>query len=210
MTKRAWTTTSALRRGVLAVAAALTLALTLSSDGGRAIAASPTPSPEALFESFLKAIDVVPASRADLEQAFPDARARLLAAAGEDARDEWTRTRAIAFLGFYPDAGVRAALVGLAEHRHPEVRKRAVYQLARSFGQPGDAALLALVDRATGDADSRVAEAAVRGLRWVDAAGAKASLERIAASDRAPKAMRSLARFTLERRAKRLAGGGAR
>ena len=85
MTKRAWTTTSALRRGVLAVAAALTLALTLSSAGGRAIAAAPTPSPDARFEAFLKAIDVVPASRAELEQAFPDARARLLVAAGEDA-----------------------------------------------------------------------------------------------------------------------------
>lgn len=200
------TTTSTLTRSLLALTCALTLSGPLSS--GHALAA-PAPAPasaDARFEALLVAIDVIPASREQLERAFPDARARLLAAAADDRRDQWTRARAIAFLGFYPDAGVRAALEGLAGHRQPEVRQRAVYRLARAFGQPGDGRLVALVERATGDPDAEVAEAAVRGLRWIDRDEAKASLERVAASARAPEALRSLARATLARRSERLRG----
>lgn len=184
------------------VARLRTLLLICALLGGAASAAAASPSEGATqrFEQLLQAIDVTP-SRADLDRAWPDARERLLAAAQEATRDDWTRIRATSILALYPDAGVRAALLGLAADPRSKVRSTAIHTAARTFGVPGDAALVAAVEASLADPDPDVREHALRGLRWIDHPAAERLLSRLAARN---DAAARLARKTLERRATRL------
>ncbi len=178
----------------------LGLMLTALALGASATAAPAAPrDADARFEALLKAIDVLP-TRAQLDAGFPDARARLLAAAAQDGRDAWTRSRAIGFLGLYPEAPVRAALEGLSAHADPEVRRQAVYTLARAFGDPGDPALVARVLGLTDDTRPAVRDHAIRALRWVRHAAADQALERLS-REHADPAARALAASTRQRRA---------
>ncbi len=157
---------------------------------------------DARFEALLKHIDVVP-DRAGLERVWPDARERLMRAATEDARDQYTRSRALSMLSYFPEPAVRSTLVSLTAHPDVEVRRLAVYTAARTFGVPGDRALVALVEDAASDVAPRVREHAVRGLRWIDHPAAAAALERLERSHRGER-LSDLARRTLDRRARRL------
>lgn len=196
-----------MRARLIASLIALSLPLGAVASAG---APAPRPAPtdaaptdaDARFEGLLKAIDVL-ADRAGLDRAWPDARERLLRAAGEVDRDDWTRIRAVAFLSFYPDAGVREALLALADAPRVEVRRMALYTAARTFGAPGDPALVAAVERALGDDAISVREHAVRSLRWIDHPAAGRALARVEAGERPE--LRELARLTTTRRAQRLA-----
>ena len=183
----------------------LTMALVLSlATGGPALAAPADPA-DARFEAMLRVIDVVP-DRPALDRGWPDARARLLAAARDERREDWTRMRATSLLSHYADPAVRAALLELASSPRPEVRRTAIYTAARAFGAPGDAELVAAVEARLSDADGRVREHAVRALRWIDHAAAAALLDRLAAgSGRAE--LVPLARATQARRVARVAPG---
>ncbi|MFT7583181.1 MAG: HEAT repeat protein, partial [Myxococcota bacterium] len=156
------------------------------------------------FEGLLRAIDTVP-TRAQLDHGWPDAKNRLLTAAKNDKRDDYTRLRALTMLSFYPDAPmVRAGLEALSSHPSVEVRRLAVYTMARTFGQPGDKALVAFVEAATKDPEPQVAEHAVRGLRWIDAPAAHEALSRLIQQGRT-KTLKTLAARTSKRRIRRLA-----
>lgn len=190
-----------MRRLVLAFVSSLSLAATLVATASQAGAAGPAP-----VDSLLRSIDVVPASRAELERSLPDAQAQLIAAAKDATRDTYTRLRAIAFVSFYPDATTRAALVELAKAPAPDIRRAAVYSLGRTFGAiAGDPVARGIADLvadvAERDADAAVREHAVRALRWVDDPAAAARLERIG---KARPELAELVKTTLERRAKRV------
>lgn len=156
------------------------------------------------FEMLLRSIDELPPSRGALEARWPDAKARLLAAAQDDSRDSWTRLRAMSFLSFFVDADVRVALLDLADHRAVEVRRLALYTVGRAFGRTGDAALVQRLEAAMKDPSDEVAAHAVRALRWVDHGEALFALERIRASGRSAE-LRQLADVTITKRARRLA-----
>ncbi|PKN54123.1 MAG: hypothetical protein CVU56_28250 [Deltaproteobacteria bacterium HGW-Deltaproteobacteria-14] len=184
--------------------AKLILPLALLGIATSAAAAPPPDAATQRFEQLLRSIDVTP-SRADLDGAWPDARARLLAAAQEATRDDWTRIRAASILALYPDAGVRGALLALAADPRPAVRSTAIHTAARAFGVPGDAALVAALEARLSDPDPDVREHALRGLRWVDHPAAERLLARLAAGD---DARARLARRTQQRRAARLVKDG--
>ncbi len=156
--------------------------------------------PDARFEAMLDAIELAP-NRAMLDAVWPDARARLMDVARDEARTAWARARAISMLGHYPDAGVRRTFVELARNSDPEIRRRGVYGLARTFGQQADDVLMSLVRTALLDRSADVRAMAVRGLGWVTHAEAFATLE--ALSRRTDDATASLARHVLRRRAVR-------
>jgi len=179
---------------------AILLALSLALAAPAAAAAQPDDATRR-FELMLRSIDVAP-TRAQLDDAWPDARARLLAAARDTSRDDWFRLRATSILTLYPDAEVRAALLELAADTRRDVRKTAIYTVARTFGAPGDEALVDAVEVYLADADADVREHALRGLRWVDHPAAERLLSRLTEED-SPRAR--LAKRTLERRAARIA-----
>ncbi len=186
---------------MLAVMAAALLMGSLSMVPG-ARAAVPSKDRDAAFERVLNGFETVP-TRAALERAFPDARARLLAAATDATRrDGWPRQRAITLLNLYRDAGVRAALEGLAHDALPRIRRMAVYTLGRSFGHPGDAKLVESVQAAIADPVPDVRDLAVRALRWIEHPAARAALASLVKSHPDP-AVRRLAEVTLERWTKR-------
>ncbi|MFO0748638.1 MAG: hypothetical protein U1F43_23700 [Myxococcota bacterium] len=169
-----------------------------------ATAQAAPPRPTSRIDALLRAIDVVPASRAELERQVPNAQAELLAVAQDGARDTWSRLRAIAFLSFYPDATTKAALLGLARaaKSDADIRGGAIYSFGRTFGSAGEPAVADVVaDVAERDADASVREQAVRALRWVDAPAAAARLTRIGTTR--PE-LAGLAKMTAERRAKRM------
>lgn len=167
-----------------------------------ALAAGAPSDRDAAFERVLNGFETVP-TRVGLERAFPDARARLLAAATDASRrDGWPRQRAITLLNLYRDAGVRAALEGLSGDALPRVRRMAVYTLGRSFGQPGDAKLVETVKAAVADPEPDVRDLAVRALRWIQHPAARATLASLAKSH-PDSGVRRLAKVTLERWAKR-------
>ena len=150
------------------------------------------------FDRLLRANDVVP-DRAALLRAFPDARDRLLQAAGEVARDPWTRQRAVALLSFFEEPLVRAALAELARDPEAAVRSLAVYTLGRTFGQAADAALVTEVARGTEDPVPDVRDHAIRALGWMDHPDAGAVLRRLA-GDHVDPLVRRIARRALARR----------
>ncbi|PIE18183.1 MAG: hypothetical protein CSA66_05015 [Proteobacteria bacterium] len=183
--------------------ALVALAVALPLLASSAQAAPPAQDLDGRFEAMLRQIDVVP-SRYELESVWPDARARLLAAARDDARDQFTRSRALTMLSHYPEPAVRTALVALAAHPDFRVRRVAIYTAARTFGVPGDATLVALVEGAAReDVAPAVRDHAIRGLRWIDHAEAGRALDRIARDGRDARAAK-LARRILDRRAARL------
>ncbi|MBA2664236.1 MAG: HEAT repeat domain-containing protein [Bradymonadaceae bacterium] len=150
---------------------------------------------DARFESVLRAIDTTP-SGAELEHHFHDAAERLIAAATDDLRDLFTRTRAIAMLANFARPDTRATLVGLTTDARAEIRRAAYYTLALAFGQPGDDALLATLARGTKDEQLEVRLHTVRALRWVQNDGAQKLLESLTHDAHLGK----LATRTLERR----------
>ncbi len=149
----------------------------------------------------LRSIDTVP-TRAQLDETWPDARARLMKAATDTDRNVYERHRAITLLSLYPDSKTRSALTELAASESAEIRKMAVYTAARTFGTPGDANLVSFVRRFVRDDNPEVREWAVRGLRWVDHAQAREVLESVLAADDAalkPVARRALKKWVGER-----------
>jgi len=156
---------------------------------------------DAAFERVLKGIDTLP-TRAQMDRAFPDAHDRLLRAAANDKRDTYTRIRAISFLSMYPEAATRSALETLSGHQDLHVRRYGVYTLARTFGVPGDAELVAVVEKATADKVEDVRTHAVRALRWVNHAAAGTLLDRLAKSSDSKLA--ELAKLTARKRLARL------
>ncbi len=165
------------------------------------LAAAPVASAEESpdFGAMLEGIDVVP-TRAQLEETWPDAQARMVLAATEG--EGWQRKRAISLLSLFPTPETRVVLQGLLANADAEVRRDAVYTLARAFGRPGDEALVAEVLRvARGDASEAVRQHAVRGLRWVDHAAAAQALLLLAESEGD---LSSLAGRVYNRRVKRL------
>ncbi|TNF35237.1 MAG: hypothetical protein EP329_06395, partial [Deltaproteobacteria bacterium] len=109
-------------RGVLAKAVLLALALVLAAPAASAAPSRADDAASRRFEVMLRSIDVAP-TRLDLERAWPDARARLLAAARDASRDDWSRVRATSILSLYPDAEVRKTLLTLAGDARRDVRK---------------------------------------------------------------------------------------
>lgn len=165
--------------------------------------APPNETADARFESMLRAIDVVPPNAAALVSAFPDAHTRLLAAAADEGRDDWTRQRAVSLLSFFPVDATRERLVAVAAASKPGPRAMALYTLGRTFGplapslpDPALAALRAGLDAA----DTDVRDRAVRALRWVKDARAEALLDTAAARPD----LRRLADVTRSRRARLL------
>lgn len=165
--------------------------------GGSALAATPNPK----LDQLLHAIDVVPASRVDLERQVPDAQAALIAAASDVTRNTYARQRAISFLSFYPDATTLAALDGLTRDGATAIRRAAVYSLGRTYGASSQKVADRIADIAERDVELEVRQHAVRALRWVDEPAAATRLQRLA--ERAE--LKTLAHDTLARRAKRLA-----
>lgn len=145
----------------------------------------------------LKSIDTVP-DRAQLDAAWPDARQRLMRAAADDERGLYQRKRAVTLLSNYPDPQTRTFLQELAADEEPAVRKMAVYTAARTFGIPGDAALVAFVSEHLDDDSAEVREWAVRSLRWIAHDDARRLLERVLAGDR--EELKSIARRALRKR----------
>lgn len=190
-------------RAIVRVASIALLSALLAMPAG----ANPSTDP---FLQVLQGIDTIP-TRAQLESRWPDARERMLEAAGDDALPAYPRQRAIGMLALFPDAGVRVALERLASHDAELVRYEAVYILARTFGRPGDAALVKTVADALEDRSGKVRQGAIRGLGWVAHPSAENVLQSIV---RAPEgsrfagdgaaAERRLAQRSLERRAKLL------
>jgi HEAT repeat protein len=156
------------------------------------------------FEVLLNAIDQVPDSADGLVKRWPDARERLMAAAQDDARRGWTRLRAISLLSFFPDEGVRLTLDRLGNHSDAEVRRAGLYTLGRTYGVPGDAALVARLRVGIADPNPEVQAHCVRALRWVNHIDALTALEELAKTHANP-ALRTLAERTLAKRAQRIA-----
>lgn len=135
---------------------------------------------ERSFTDVLHAIDTVP-TREALETAYPDARQRLMKACEDTSLRIYARHRAITLLSLYPTPQTRTFLEGLAVTApDPEIRKMAVYTLGRAFGSPGDAALVAFIERATQDEAPVVREWAVRSLRWIAHPAAESLLHELA------------------------------
>jgi HEAT repeat protein len=150
------------------------------------------------FDTFLRAIDVV-APAVVLEARWSDARERLMAAAADETRDQYTRVRATSILGNFPAKEVRTFLTTLTATDDVVVRGEAYYTVGRAFGVPGDAELVALIKQGIVDEDPRVQAHCVRVLRWVEHGDAKTLLEEVAKSS-ADEALRTLAALTLSRR----------
>ncbi len=186
-----------MKRSVSHLALILALALSFTAP---ALAAKP--GEDARFEAMLRAIEVAP-DRAALDAAFTDARGRLLKVATDESRDTWSRLRAITMAGLYPDKGVRAALTGLARHKDPEIRRRALYVVGRAFGPKPDLALVKLLSEALTDPVPDVRPMALRGLGWIEHPAAEQALERVAAGPDAKLA--HLARYVIKRHAERKA-----
>jgi HEAT repeat protein len=171
-----------------------------------ALASAPRPSPTSPasdpFELMLRSIDVVPPDRASLEKTFPDAWVKLDAAARDEARDTWTRIRAISMLSYFPEGRTRATLEAVSQSKDPEIRRQAVYTLGRAFGATADAALVRFVASFAKDSVPAVREHAIRSLRWVDAAEAETTLRDLTKQG-APE-LRKLAQVTLEKRLERM------
>ena len=189
-----------MKRNLVTLALSLVLLLAICPPVS---AAGPGPDPR--FEAMLRAIELAP-DRATLDAAFKDARERLLYVARDDARDTWSRLRAITMVGLYPDADVRAALTGLARHKDPEIRRRALYVVGRAFGPKGDEALVKLLVEALRDPVQDVRPMALRGLGWIEHRAATKVIERVAAGKDAKLA--HLARYVVKRRAERKAKAG--
>ncbi|MFT7582741.1 MAG: HEAT repeat protein [Myxococcota bacterium] len=180
------------------------LVLTVATLPSVAGAAPPAPAAQdARFEALLKTIDVI-LSPTQLKRAFPDARARLLAAAAEVSRDTFTRTRATTLLANFADDGVYAELIALGADANPTVRRYAIYTAARAFGTPGSPGLVTAVTAQLADADVAVRRHAVRALRWIDHPEAHTALEAITTRPAATPSLKKLARHVLDRRAARL------
>jgi len=162
--------------------------------------ASATENPaDKAFEQMLRGIDTIP-TRASMEKRWPDAVERLVSAAHQAKRDGYTRSRAISFLSFFKDhPTVRNTLTELLGDKKAGVRSIAIYTLARTYGDPGDASLVNTIETSLKDNVRDVKTHAVRGLRWVRHDTAVSLLKRIAKN--APdKSIRTLADRTLKRR----------
>lgn len=155
------------------------------------------------FEAMLSTIDVVPPDRESLLATFPEAWERLDAAARDDARDDWTRLRAISMLSYFPEARTRMTLEAVARAKSPEIRRQAVYTLGRSFGETADATLVRFVASFARDPEPAVREHAIRSLRWVDAREAEVALGELGRTG--SPSDRKLAAATLDKRKQRLA-----
>ena len=130
----------------------------------------------------LGAFDIVP-TRAELD-ATPNVRDRLEGAALNADLTLYVRHRAITLMSFYPDARTRAFLEAQLLHASVEIRRRmAVYTLGRAFGLQADALLVARLASVIETDEPRVAEWAVRALRWVDHEDAVRILRHVAAGE---------------------------
>lgn len=133
------------------------------------------------LDALLAAVDGVP-NAAQLRAAWPDAPARLAAAAMNPERTRYQRERATSLLSLFPEPQTHALLLGLVAHADADVRTMARYTLSRTFGATVDAAWVAQLEQVAGEALGRESAYAVRSLRWCDAPEADAALARLATS----------------------------
>ncbi|MFU8802418.1 MAG: HEAT repeat domain-containing protein [Bradymonadaceae bacterium] len=162
------------------------------------VAGAQEKAPDDGFEAFLKAIDVV-APAPVLEQRWSDVRERLMQAAADEERDQYTRLRATSILGNFPEKDVRTFLTTLTETEDGLIRREAFYTVGRAFGAPGDAELVELIEKGIADEDARVRAHSIRVLRWIEHADAARTLEKVAKTSD-DEALRDLAALTLSRR----------
>ena len=118
-----------------------------------------------LERDVLRAIDTIP-TRAFLDDNFANVRDQLEEAAVV-SDESYTRDRAITLMSLYPDLRTQSFLISLLDDERPTVRRMAVYTLGRTFGPTADADLAGRVIAMTRDPDRRVADLAVRALRYV-------------------------------------------
>ena len=151
------------------------------------------------FEQMLRGIDTVP-TRAAMEKRWPDIHIRLSAAAKQSARDNYTRSRAISLLSFFADVpAVKVTLKTLVKDPKARIRSISIYTLARAFGDPGDKALVGLIEGCVSDKHEQVRTHAIRSLRWVRHERSVTLLKRIV-KNAAEERLRRLAERTLEKR----------
>ena len=166
---------------------------------GATPALASSPAADQAFEQMLRGIDTVPTRQA-MEKRWPNVVKRLVEAGNQSSRDNYTRSRAISFLSFFSDVeSVRPSLEQLLNDKKARIRGIAVYTLARTFGDPGDNALVISIETSTNDSVRDVKTHAIRSLRWVRHPNAVQALKRLA--KHAPeKSLRTLANRTLKKR----------
>ena len=103
------------------------------------------------FDLLLKSIDTIP-TRAELDQNYVDAQGLLIAGMNDANRTEYERQRALTLLSFYPNGQTRQALTLVFKNDpNDQLRKYALYTLARSFGETADRSLVELVGQGLQD-----------------------------------------------------------
>jgi HEAT repeat protein len=150
------------------------------------------------FERMLRSIDIVP-RRQSLKKRWPDIVERLIRASRDAKRKGYTRSRAISLLSFFPEARVRTILKRLLRDGSGDVRRIAIYTLARTFGDPGSAKLVDRVAHAIRDKEASVRTFALRSLRWIRHQRAVELLREVAETHK-DRGLRRLATTTLKRR----------
>lgn len=164
-------------------------------------AAAQQPAP---LDGILRAMDVVPTAE-QMSAVLPEPVSMLRDAALDTSRSTYERTRAVTLLSVYPGAESRLALNELLNAADEDVRRLALWTLARTFGDTQDPVLAAQIATFFADPSEAIREEAVRAMRWVDHADAAQYLIELR-----PTASADLVRIidhTLERRADRLAAG---
>ena len=150
------------------------------------------------FERMLRAIDIVPRGES-LKKRWPDIVERLIHASRDEKRKGYTRSRAISLLSFFPELRVRNILQRLLRDTSSDVRRIAIYTLARTFGDPGSASLVDRVAHAIRDSEASVRTFALRSLRWIRHQRAVGLLKEVAEKHK-DRGLRRLAATTLKRR----------
>jgi HEAT repeat protein len=167
-----------------------------SSDGAESGVMSPTP--KELPKGLLASIDSQP-TRAQLDAISPDIRTHLEGAAHDSSLSIYERRRAIGFLSLYPDARTREFYRTLTSSPDADIRRTALYTMARTFGAAPDAELVKELAAGLEDGSADVREWAVRGLRWVADEDARTLLRQIAAGEDA--SLARIARRALKKHA---------
>lgn len=150
---------------------------------------------DADFEWMLRSVDQVP-NATGLVAHFENIEERLIAAATDMDRDEYTRHRALSLLSLYPTQETAAVIrTIIATPAHPD-RALAVYTLGRGWSQQGGETLALEMEMLASDPDDEVSENAVRALRWIEDPAAVEALGRLASNPNTA----DLATYVLSRR----------
>ena len=175
-------------------------------SGAQTVSPEPPSPPEMVadgpaLDAVLGMIDGLPDAAA-LGAAWPDAPARLAAAAANPARSRYERERATSLLSLYPEPSTDVLLLALISGDDADVRTMARYTRSRTFGATLDATWVAQLEAVAVAGRGRESSYAVRSLRWCDAPEADTALSRL--SDSADASMAALAQSIRVRRVQRL------